>query len=381
MGSVRSSKVFIALCALLIASPLIWWPFYSPSKENVEKRRLREQPDFVQAIHEKESFNEGLRHFSKSFDSYFGDNFPFRMQLIELHHLIQIELLGVDPTPSKVIQGTPGWYFLGDDYGMVVQETCGLRIFSEKEITEIDSVIDSSADWCDSIGIEYRLAIVRDKNSAYHELLGLPSRPGSTKYDQVLKLHAGHHQVVDMTIGFKDFRNRGLRLYHRTDSHWNGAGAFWGYVNLMRSLTSSSLDIDSIHYSDIIIDTVTGKPGDLAILIGLNTQEQNVRAKIRHHEHGVRSESILPIPNNGDFPEAYEQRYKNPSKKYKILIFRDSFSSALAYYLKETFGETVMIWGSKFDQSLVEKEHPDIVITELVERNLDELLPTYKSRR
>jgi alginate O-acetyltransferase complex protein AlgJ len=54
----------------------------------------------------------------------------------------------------------------------------------------------------------------------------------------------------------------------------------------------------------------------------------------------------------------------------RALIFRDSFGSRLVPYLSEHFSRAVYLWQNDFDADAVMKEHPDVVIQEIVGRHL-----------
>jgi hypothetical protein len=80
----------------------------------------------------------------------------------------------------------------------------------------------------------------------------------------------------------------------------------------------------------------------------------------------------LPVPKNYErVPEDYEKRYKSNVNDLKVLVFHDSFTTALVPFIKESFGETVFIWKPNFNKTLIEKEKPDIVLQIVVERNLE----------
>jgi len=57
----------------------------------------------------------------------------------------------------------------------------------------------------------------------------------------------------------------------------------------------------------------------------------------------------------------------------KLLVFRDSFASNLIPYLSESFQSSVFIWTHAFLPEIIERERPDIVILECVERYLSAL--------
>ena len=60
----------------------------------------------------------------------------------------------------------------------------------------------------------------------------------------------------------------------------------------------------------------------------------------------------------------------------RAVIFRDSFASRLAPFLSEHFSRAVYLWQNDFDADAVLKEHPDVVIQEIVGRHLHEFVPS-----
>jgi hypothetical protein len=58
------------------------------------------------------------------------------------------------------------------------------------------------------------------------------------------------------------------------------------------------------------------------------------------------------------------------------VIFRDSFASALVPFLSEHFSRAVYLWQNDVDAQVVEQEHPDIVIQEIVGRHLHNFIPS-----
>ena len=60
----------------------------------------------------------------------------------------------------------------------------------------------------------------------------------------------------------------------------------------------------------------------------------------------------------------------------RAVIFRDSFTSRLAPFLSEHFSRAVYLWQNDFDADVVSREHPDVVIQEIVGRHLYEFIPS-----
>ena len=60
----------------------------------------------------------------------------------------------------------------------------------------------------------------------------------------------------------------------------------------------------------------------------------------------------------------------------RAVIFRDSFVSRLVPFLSEHFSRAVYLWQNDFDAAEVLKEHPDVVIQEIVGRHLYNFIPS-----
>ena len=43
-------------------------------------------------------------------------------------------------------------------------------------------------------------------------------------------------------------------------------------------------------------------------------------------------------------------------------------------FIRDTFGETLFLWQYEFDEEIIDKEKPDIVIQIIAERNINTLL-------
>lgn len=73
-------------------------------------------------------------------------------------------------------------------------------------------------------------------------------------------------------------------------------------------------------------------------------------------------------------PSYYEERYKSETNQLKLMVFRDSFFGAYYKLVASNFGESVFVWWHNFNPDLITDEKPDIVLYEIVERNIDILL-------
>ena len=57
-----------------------------------------------------------------------------------------------------------------------------------------------------------------------------------------------------------------------------------------------------------------------------------------------------------------------------VYVLRDSFAVSLVHFIKDSFNRSVFNWTYDFNREEIEKADPDIVIIELVEKNLGEMI-------
>ena len=142
----------------------------------------------------------------------------------------------------------------------------------------------------------------------------------------------------------------------------------------MKSIKPEFKNIKSVSLNEVDIKTKISWKEDLTNMLDISVKEIGEYYSVKNPK-SQKIKSRLTIPDNYKRnPDTYERRYKSNSNDLKVLIFRDSFSSAMEKYLAESFGETVFIWSSIIDKKLIEKEKPDLVIHEIIERNIDVLL-------
>jgi len=86
--------------------------------------------------------------------------------------------------------------------------------------------------------------------------------------------------------------------------------------------------------------------------------------------HAHRTEAGLP--RSKDVPEfmaTYALERAGAGLPRAVMV-HDSFSNWFVPALSEHFGRLVSVWSYNFDRALVERERPDLVIQEMVERTL-----------
>jgi hypothetical protein len=153
-------------------------------------------------------------------------------------------------------------------------------------------------------------------------------------------------------------------LYYKTDTHWTSLGAYFGYKALMGQIVK-----------DFYIDVLQGLEmkdeqilkGDLANMYPFSLKNDETIYKIPFSECNYSTYVEMKL---GDV-----MRMSNISKKYKIMMFGDSFSIKMVPYLGNTFGE-VLVFLPKYPskEDFKNNDGVDIVVIEVVERRFEGLL-------
>jgi len=311
-------------------------------------------------------------NYKDEYDKYYTSNFSLKKYLFKPYYFIQNNIFRKDPLPKKVVKGKNGWMFLGDSYSNVILESRGLSKFNKRQLNLIQKNVLTRTNILKENDITYYLAIAPNKHTIYGDKLFATNYNGETKKTQVLDaLSVKDLKVIDLGKGFDTIKEQ---LFFKTNTHWNDLGAYYGYRNLIEAIKREFINVTPVSLNDVDIETKTSYSEDLTKMLNIRIKEIREKYKVKNPK-SRKIKSRLTIPNDySRKPDTYEHRYKSNSNGLKVLIFRDSFSTAMEKYLAESFGETIFIWGSIIDEELILKEKPDIVIHEIIERNIDILL-------
>jgi hypothetical protein len=169
------------------------------------------------------------------------------------------------------------------------------------------------------------------------------------------------------------------RLFHWTDSHWNDLGAYHAYRAVMERLAELGDAYQPIPREAYTFSAEETEGRDLAQILGLQEviREVQLRLKparprpIRRVRDGVLT-SFKDHPSDTLKPFATVQR--NP-RLPRAVFFRDSFFTMLVPFFAPHFSRSVYYWQYDFDPAVIEHEQPDIVIDEILERELMNVEP------
>ncbi len=306
----------------------------------------------------------------------FKRNFPLRSDLFKVYSQGKNNVFGSEPIPNGVVEGKNGWKFLGNKFSNALSESKGLVVFNQKQLSKISKNLLEKKEWLDKQNIKFYFSIAPNKHSIYGNMIPIKKSNRKTKFEQLDSICKSLDiKFIDLGSNFP--KNDSLRLYHKTDSHWNHYGAFYAYNSTLEAIMPDFKNVDFNYRTmkDMDIEKFWAHIGDLNRALFLEQNEEFINVKPKKPFSFTTQEKILTVPSNYHFgSHFYEERYKSNANDLKILMLRDSFFGAYFESIADSFGESVFIWRHNFNKELIESEKPDILCYELVERNIDILL-------
>jgi hypothetical protein len=315
------------------------------------------------------------RAFPPAFDRAFSDRFGGRDTLVRVHHGGLLRVFGVSSLNTVMVGNDDWYYWLGEDGHSLDRHFRQTMEFPQAEVDGTVKEFIRRSEWLASKGIAYVVVVVPDKFTIYPE--HLPSwvvrsaRP--TPYDRVRDALAR-----DGTVAFVDLRPALLaakareRVYFKTDSHWNFNGAIVGYGEIMRvaqQKLGARLSAVAPVKRPPYVPGVDYYSGDLMQMLGLPTRlgEDDVAPLGKVLGDAAR---CARRADKGEFP-GFEFYVCDKPGLPRAVMLRDSMAISLIPLLSENFSRIVYVSSRALDRELIEREKPDIVIEEMVERSLN----------
>lgn len=331
----------------------------STERSESEKRSLTPLPQLTFA-------RENLVTFPGEFEQFFNDRFGFRQELVYLNSRLRVTLLGTSPL-NKVVVGLDGWLYYADERALATDPlTPGLL-----ELWRV--ALEAKRAWLAAQGIEYVFMVVPDKHSVYSEFLPYNRRHYVTTTNlDLLQDHLNQKstfQVLDIRSQLLNAKNI-APIYYRTDTHWNRFGAAVACDALLRRLADKIPSIELQPFTALKIKTSPIKGKDMAAMLLLQNLMTDSEvdpgipvgnARLVVDEEATANDLLISISANSKMGLA------------RAVVFHDSFFNSMKPFFAEHFSRVVMVGGKnldKFELDIVTREHPQVVVEEIVERYL-----------
>jgi len=325
----------------------------------------------------------GLSRLFKIFNSlqrgYLEKTFGFRKLLVRWENSLDIFGLHASTLYHPVLVGRDDWLFLSQENSdlNVLDDYRGLHLFTPAQLRKWVEIYVERRDWLTKRGIKYLIVLAPNKHTIYSEYI--PARynriNGQDRMDQLVgALEKAGVDVLDLRKTLLETKKNAL-AYYRTDNHWTTFGAFAGYVQIMARPGELLPILKNSAIGEHDIDISPGLPGGLAYMLALGDRfpENKVTfiPKIPRKAHAVSADYSHPMY----FQPPVVMETGDPALP-KAVVFRDSFAHELIPFLSEHFSRVLYLWPYPtalrnvrlFDREVIEKEKPQVVIDEFVER-------------
>ncbi len=344
------SICYIIICLVICVFPFAGMVTYR-TDTTTENRKLAEFPDIKQD-------GKWNVEFLADLGDYFEEHFAFRNELVAMDAAIQSQVFGVSNVDT-VLVGEDGWLYYTD----TLDDYMGLAVLSERGAYNVAHNLSLMQAYVESQGKEFIFTVAPNKNSLYDENMPYYVRKKSRDEKNVDLLE---HQFEKMAVSYVNlfdvFENQEEVLYLKRDSHWNGKGAVLAYNSIL-----DSIELEHERYEGNSV----------------------VREKT---EYGDLNKMLYPLWGEPEWNYAYEyeSRYRyvtdtksvedpwiettNENETGSLLMFRDSFGNTLLPLMAEQFSKGYFSKGVPYKvEEYINLYQPEMVITEIVERNVSEL--------
>ena len=362
----RTNRALAGLFMLLLWLPMLDSIFHFDwTASRSENRRMAEWPEFPKSWH-------GLQDYTGGLEAYYNDHFGCRKCLVQWHNKLKWSLFREKTAGLRPLPGQDGWLYY-NECDMVDHYTGELQ-FTPERLHDWQVLLEKRRDWLAKRGIKYLFVVAPDKHTIYPEYLPdwiKKVRP-HTKLDQFIAYMREHSTVPvldvrDVVLAAK----KNHPVYMRTDTHWNDIGGFVAYQKLVESMAQQlpALKLKPLPLASFNLTNQLMPGGDLATLLGLSMTESNAWFLIP--KPGLPSFTITQPPAEHPTEPVFST---NVLTQGRLIIFRDSFAIAWTPFLGYHFNRITYLWQYNLDTAWIERDKPDIVVTEMVERlfNIDD---------
>ncbi len=382
MPTQRSYILAIGFASLLLLPTLDQLFGFSTRFKSTENRRVTTMPGL--------SLRQ-VKTFARQFDQYYKESFGGRNALVYAYSKWKYDLMNQSPLPERVVVGKNGWFFLGDYYNDVIKQHRGLLPLPVDTARVIAGHLAQRQAELARQGIKLYVLIAPDSHSIYPEFLPSHLKPASiyssnsqlftNKANQKKALQNSPLDVLTKAISrhrelaFIDLRDTLWRakqthqVYQQTDTHWNSYGALIGCATLMNRIRQDFPQLRPVQKADYRIEPMQGRGGDLVMLFMLQYELRDdvfYDIQLNDQLRPVRGDTTLN-PETG-LPAF---RFVGVDQRQPRLLFLgDSFSLNMISHVAPYFSASYFERGNVLNPEVIRAEKPDVIVVQIVERNI-----------
>ena len=299
--------------------------------------------------------------FGDDFETWFSKRFAFRGKVVDLFSSLKEVIFKTGN--DQVIIGDNGFLYFADTLDSFLKE----NPLTDDEIGQIASALSNLNSYAAEYGAHLLFVCAPNKNTVYPEYMPARYRAvTSNAMSDLDRLYA--YLEAETEVDFLDLRpvltaaKEEHLLYHKRDSHWNGYGSHVAYEAIMEHLSLPTPDFSALARTDI-----STHEGDLDRLLYPGTVKYDDNTVFDYEGQYIYTSAF-----STEMDMTITTR--SAGKAGELLCFRDSFASAMLGDLAVTFSSARLERAIPYRLDLLETVAADVVIVEIVERNLRSLI-------
>ncbi len=310
----------------------------------------------------------------KTLEPVVNEKFYIRKRFIHFYNRLFVFKFGISPMPERVILGKYGTLIYADE-NVIEDYRCTIP-FTEQELEKIRVSLEDRNEYLNRKGIKHFVFIAPNMHTIYPENLPwyIKKVGKRSRFDQLIAYMRANSnvEIIDARDELLE-RKKADSIWYKTDTHWNELGAFVAYDVLINAIKKSIPTATPLKEGDFNKVVKVIKGGDLAMMLDLaECYEEKaifmIPASFSYsYEKGDIGSYIDPSPGRTIIMN------QNDSSLPRMVMFRDSFAAALIPYLSQNFSRSAYFWTPRLIPEIIEKEKPDLVITEVTERYIRKL--------
>jgi alginate O-acetyltransferase complex protein AlgJ len=367
----RANRLLTIVFCLLITLPGLKMIFAGRATESPgENRRLAKMPSL------RGLWPYPRQWFRQGFKTFVEDQFGFRSDLIGLNSNLLYHGLGISPS-TRVYCGRGQWlYYRGySKEDNEVEWNRDKELFTEEQLTKIRQTLCKSRDWARSRGARFLFVVAPNKATIYPEHLPpldlLTDR--RTRLDQVFDDLRSHTDIafIDLRPALLAAKASG-QLYYKYDTHWNGKAAAIASVKIVDHLRTWFPSLAPLSHEDFRIRTKPDWVGDLARMLGTIPPLKEERIELMPQALEGATFIANPFPHPADHSNSTDALITTENSapgQPTAIVLRDSFLEAVLPVLSERLSRATYV-RSYHIPAAANEIRPDVVVLEIVERNL-----------
>ncbi|MDY6903314.1 MAG: hypothetical protein SWH61_01390 [Thermodesulfobacteriota bacterium] len=329
-------------------------------------------------VRPKLTFNVSrIEEYPGEYESFFNDNFGLRQHFVDLHDLMKFFVLRDSPRPNYVLRGKEGWLFFAHNIALDTYRRNSL--LTDHELNNFKNIFHEKAQFLEGLGIKFIVIIYPQKATIYPEYMPstVKQRGGISRMDQVIDTlqQETNISVLDLRDILYQHKSK-YRLFHKVDTHLNYLAGFFASVAVADTVSRWYPEVRKYDITDYSLQNKLEQGGDLARMANL---QEILTEEVTYLTPRFRSHVTYKCWGKNMAEKVWYEYYlqmiarQGDKRLPRAMMFGDSFIIFGHPFLSESFDEIRYIVTSRFSEEAIMKYKPNVVIWEIVERNLMDL--------